>query len=81
MFENIQCIYTCTCGFERPGTDEDRMTSPTHQHFGFGQVWQCDNCKTVWARVRPHRGGDAYIKVSDSDIKFHRLLDKPEEEE
>lgn len=62
----MQHIYACLCG-------ANQQVDP--QDLKFGSVFKCPACSEVRARVRPHRGGDAWIKVADNDVEFYRLLE------
>jgi hypothetical protein len=67
----ITHIHACLCGAETP-CEPDQLS--------LGRVFQCPACKVVWAHVRPHRGGRAWIRVAPDDVEFHDLLDEPEPE-
>ena len=63
-------IWACVCGHEAECRPEDQR---------LGAVYQCQECKQVWGHVYPKGGGRAWVHISDEDVKFHRLLDEPEE--
>lgn len=65
-------IWTCTCGAETECTAADQR---------IGAVYECPACKQVWGNLYPRRGGNAWVKVDPSDVKFHRLLEPAEEED
>lgn len=65
----IRHTLICICRHEQDCEAKD---------MAFGAVYQCDGCKKIWARVRPHRGGDAWIEVNPSDAEFHRLFEEEE---
>ena len=65
-------IWCCDCGYKEECDREETVP---------GAVYQCKQCKVVWGRVTPKHGGRAWIKISDSDVKFHGLLKEPENED
>jgi hypothetical protein len=60
--------------------DCDTETECEWTDLNIGQVFQCPNCKTVYGHVVPKRGGRAWVKIRDEDVKFYRLLDEPSED-
>ena len=64
--------WACNCGAEIECERED---------FALGAVFQCPACLKVYGAVQPKIGGKVWIEISDSDVKFHKLLDEPEEED
>jgi hypothetical protein len=58
----------------------DTETECEWTDLNIGQVFQCPNCKTVYGHVVPKRGGRAWVKIRDEDVKFYRLLDEPSED-
>jgi uncharacterized Zn finger protein len=64
-------IWRCSCGHEEE-VDKEVFSS--------GYVHQCPNCKKVFACVHMRMGPKVWITVNDSDVKFHKLLEEPENE-
>jgi hypothetical protein len=64
-------VYCCECGVE---------TECGWTDLNIGRVFQCPSCKQVYGHVTPHRGGRAWVKIRDEDVKFYRLLEAPEPE-
>lgn len=71
MPPNVSGLYCCECGVETPCEWED---------LNIGKVFQCPSCKLVCGHVVPKAGGRAWVKISDAEVKFYRLLDEPSEE-
>lgn len=69
----LETILCCKCGSTQLCEDD--------REIAFGGYYQCNSCSTVWVKIRPRRGGDAWIKVSEGDVRFHRLLDEVSEDE
>lgn len=68
----ITFILACECGDEIQCKAEDQR---------IGSVYRCRACNTVWGHVTPKRGGRAWVRISEEDVRFHRLLDLPEDDE
>jgi hypothetical protein len=68
----IKHIWCCTCGTETDCEKEDQC---------LGSVFQCPYCDQVWGCVSSKFGPKVWIKISESDAKFHRLLEKHQEED
>lgn len=62
-----QTIFACDCKTNTNVEDADVR---------LGAVFQCPACKIVWGHVYPQGGGRAWIKISDQDVSFHRLLER-----
>lgn len=67
----ITGVYCCECGVE---------TECEWTDLNIGRVFQCPSCKLVCGHVVSKAGGRAWVKISDADVKFYRLLDEPCEE-
>jgi hypothetical protein len=65
-------VWRCRCGHETEVAAEETRV---------GAVHLCEGCGTVWGRVTPRRGGVAWVRISPSDVRFHGLLDEPEDDE
>jgi hypothetical protein len=63
----IEHVWVCLCRAETVCRPED---------FYPGAVYQCPGCERVWACVSPRRGGKAWVRVTDQDAEFHRLMDE-----
>lgn len=68
----MKFVWVCLCGCETECSNEDQT---------YGAIWHCEGCEKTFACVRPKQGGKVWINVDPGDVKFHRLLNEPEDEE
>jgi hypothetical protein len=66
----IQHIWACVCGEETPCRPEDLRG---------GAIWECPRCHQVFGCVYKHHGPKVWVKIKDSDVAFHDLLDRNRE--
>jgi hypothetical protein len=67
----VNHIWVCKCG-------HDTVLGPfAHK---MGECFQCPGCKDVYAKISKPTGSHAWVLVADSDVKFHGLLDEPEDD-
>lgn len=64
-------VYCCPCGVR---------TECGWHDLDVGKLMECPACKAVHVHIRPRWGSSVWVLVSPEDVKFHRLLDEPAEE-
>lgn len=62
-------IYACgDCGVETEWPTQEE------QPFAYGRCVECPNCHSVYAAIySAPKGGKVWIKIDESDVKWHRL--------
>jgi hypothetical protein len=65
-------VWNCVCGAKTACRPEDHK---------IGAVFQCPGCQQVWGHVRSRFCGPAWVRISDADVRFRRLLEQPPAED
>ena len=62
----MRFVHACGCGHEREITEaESRPAS----------VVRCKRCRQVWGCVRARYGQPVWVRISEDEVEFHRLME------
>lgn len=69
---DIVYVWACECRTETPCRPDDHK---------LGAVFKCPGCTKTFGCVQPRRGGKVWVRISESDVRFHGLHEEPVPEE